>query len=506
MGPDQYIDFEAPDSKQLAEELYTTVRATGFDPGQWLGYLPDPDPVLRKMDCGIDALRALTADHKVLSSMQLRKIGTLKKKDYTLSAGTIGDAEPGAEATRLADDLRADLDNIDLYQLWAQILDAPYYGYAVVEIVWERAAGRMRIARLVPRPQEWFGWDTDDVLKFKGSQGMLAEAIHPFKAVAARHFPSADNPYGLRLLSRCLWPVAIKKGGIRFWTNLCERFGMPWIVGTARSGAQKPERQEMLSSLASMVQDAVAVITAGSEVEMHSITGTAGDLHPSLVKYMDNAISMVLMGQTLTSDIGTSGSRAASETHYAILKDLQEADETIIVTFMENLGWIYGQVNAPSVPSPEFSFREPEDYSALADLDKKLTETGVTFRREHYVRRYNLAEDEFDVRQPQPGLEGLDALGGPVMPMDHAAPTARFTPDQQEIEDFVDTMVPRGSIALGRLASEIDAIIARAESFDDVRILLAELMDQADTGLAEDLQRALIATDLHGREQVNHDN
>lgn len=500
IAPDKYVDFAGPD-RQLSEELYTTARATGFDPEGWLGYLPDPDPVLRKLSGGIGVLRELTSDPKVLSSMQLRKIGTLKKKDYSLAAGTVGDAEPTADARRLAEDLGADLDRIDLYQLWSQVLDAPYYGYAVVEIVWERADRRMRIARLVPRPQEWFGWGADDSLRFRSVTDALAEPVHPHKAVAARHFPTADNPYGLRLLSRCLWPVAVKKGGIRFWTNLCERFGSPWVIGKARSGAQRPEREEMVSALARMVQDAVAVITAGSEVDVHPVTGTAGDLHGSLVRYMDNAIAMVLMGQTLTSDIGTKGSRAASETHYAVLQDLQESDETIIATFMENLAWVYGQVNAPGVPSPDFAFREPEDYSARADLDRKLVETGLTFRREHYVRRYNLAEDEFDV----PAAPSSPEQDAPAPGSDHALPAGRYTPEQQAIEDLVAGIVPAGVQALGGFQTAVDDAIRQAKSFEDLQVLLAALLDASGDPSQELLIRSMIATDLHGRESARED-
>ena len=501
-SPDTYVEFEAPGREDLVRELYTPTAAMGFDPAAWIGYLPDPDPVLLKTGDGVQVLRELTADAKVLSSIQLRKIGTLKKKDYTLTAGKVGDANSTPEAERLAADLRVDLENIDLYNLWSQILDAPFYGYAVVEIVWEAVAGRMRIARLRPRPHEWFGWDSDDVLKFKGLQGALADPVPDSKAVAVRHFPDAANPYGLRLLSRCLWPVAIKKGGIRFWTTLCERFGMPWVIGKARSGALKPERQDMLNSLSQMVQDAVAVITAGSEVQVHTMTGTAGDLHPNLVRYMDSAIAMVLMGQTLTADIGNTGSRAASDTHYDVLGDLQEADETLICTFMENLAWTYGQVNAPGVPTPSFAFVEPEDYEAQADLDKRLKETGVRFTKVHYTRRYALTEDEFEVEGPTEIHQAgeLKAVGGPSFA---SKKEWRITSDQQAVEDLVAGVMPDALKATAAMGREIDELIRKAKSFEDMQALLAAYMDAVgEDPLQDALQRALVAANMHGRDVI----
>jgi phage gp29-like protein len=504
-SPDTFVEFEAPGREDLARELYTPNAAMGFDPSAWIGYLPDPDPVLVKTGDGVQVLRELTADPKVLSSIQLRKVGTLKKKEFTLAAGKVGDANATPEAERLASDLRADLEDIDLYNLWSQVLDAPFFGSTVFEIVWQAVQGRMRIARLRQRPHEWFGWDSDDVLKFKGLQGALAEPVPEDKAVAVRHFPDASNPYGLRLLSRCLWPVAIKKGGIRFWTTLCERFGMPWVIGKARSGALKAERQDMLSNLSQMVQDAVAVVTAGSEVNVHTITGTAGDLHPALVRYMDSAIAMVLMGQTLTADIGSNGSRAASETHYDVLGDLRDADETLICTFMENLAWTYGQVNAPGVPTPTFAFVEPEDHSAQADLDKKLKEAGVRFTRPHFTRRYGLAEDEFEVEGAtvEPGGKGQGA-GGP----EFAAAALRrpaFTPDQQALEGLIGAIMPDAVGITARIGADIDTLIRQAKDFEDLKMLLLAAMDQADPDLENLLQRGLVAADMHGRAVVGAD-
>ncbi len=504
-SPDTYVEFEAPGREDLARELYTPAAAMGFDPAEWIGYLPDPDPVLLKSGDGVQVLRELTADAKVLSSMQLRKIGTLKKKNYALTAGKLGGAGATPEAERLAADLRADLENIDLYNLWSQVLDAPFYGYAVIEIIWEATGGRMRIARLRPRPHEWFGWDSDDVLKFKGLQGALAEPVPDSKAVAVRHFPDAVNPYGLRLLSRCLWPVAIKKGGIRFWTTLCERFGMPWVIGKARSSASKTERQDMLNNLSRMVQDAVAVITSGSEVQVHSVTGTTGDLHPNLVRYMDSAIAMVLMGQTLTADIGNTGSRAASDTHYDVLGDLQDADETLICTFMENLAWTYCQVNAPGVPTPSFAFVEPEDHKAQASLDKDLKDTGVSFTKIHYVRRYGMAEDEFEVEGAAPTRA---SSARPEMGLAFSSPMAdaRFSPDQAAIERLIAGVMPDAVGATEGMAREIDGLIRKAKSFEELQALLAAYLDEAGEDPLQDvMHRALVAADMHGRDVIGGD-
>jgi phage gp29-like protein len=210
---------------------------------------------------------------------------------------------------------------------------------------------------------------------------------------------------------------------------------------------------------------------------------------------MDNAIAMVIMGQTLTADIGSSGSKAAAETHKDLLSDYATADEVLICTFMENLAWIYGRVNAPGILTPTFRFREPEDYEAQADLDKKLADTGVKFTKAHYVRRYNLAEDEFEV-----------ALGD-VAIADHAQATG-YPPEQQALEDLADNERDKAAKVFDRkVMARIKSIVQESGSYDEVQERLAAELKKGFAGadLEDMLQQALVAADLWGRFQVNEE-
>lgn len=497
VSPTQYISFaEQSEStrRALTSELYTASIAGGFDPAGWLGTLPDPDPVLRKTGDGVSVLRALTADTKVISSIQNRKLGTLKKRDYVLEPGVAEGTDPDATAANVCKRLETDLARVDLYNVFSQVLDAPYYGYAVVEVLWEPAGGWMQVADLKPRMVEWFSFSEKHEPVFIGG-GSDPQPIPFGKAVFARHFPEAANPFGLRLLSRCLWPVAIKKGGIRFWTMLCERFGLPWVIGRAPAGGgDKANREEIATALAGMVQDAVAVVSAGTEVDIHGLKGST-DLHPKLIEYNDKAIAMVLMGQTLTADIGEGGSRAAAQVHGGVLDDYREADETLITTFMEELSWIYTQVNAAGALSPVFRYREPTDYQAQADLDTKLNGVGVRFKKVHFERRYNLTEDEFDLDGGEPGG---DAENGEKTEL--AAPGAGFGPNQQAIEGLIGALVEAGGNALaGNEKKILDAVLS-AGSFEDAMDNLLALYPDLSTDRLQDLmERGLLNADLFGR-------
>jgi len=485
-----FSDQPAGREMLLAEVATRETSGDSFLTG--LGLLPDPDPVLRKRGDDATVLRDLSADDAVCTAIQSRKIKTLNKRNFRFSPGALDGQEPNESAVALCRALEKDLERVDLLALFSEILDAPYYGYTVIELLWRANAGAMRLADIVAKPRHWFGWNDLNQFCFLEA-GVSEKPVPPHKFVVARHFPSYENPYGLRLLSRCLWPVAFKSGGVRFWMIFAERFGIPWVIGHY-TGGDETKRQQMLSQLSTMVQDAVAVISGGGNVDIHDVSGKAGALHQDMVKHWDSAVSRVIMGQTLTSsDGGGAGSYALGQTHYAVLEDYAECDETLLATAMNDLAWSYGQVNAPGELSPVFEFIQPEDHMSRAELDGKLKESGVRFRKAHYTRAYGLAEDEFDV-------EGDDA-GQPAFSSDFAEAEDNA---QRILDDMVTKALPKAVGISESMVNEILTLVDKAESYEDLQILLGEALSglASDKELEQAMQEILIAAELYGRYSV----
>ena len=481
------------DRRQLLNEIATR-QAAGHDLAGWLGLMPDPDPVLRKRGDNASVLDELTADDQVAMAIQQRKLGVLEKGGYRMTPGAAQGEEPDAAAVSLRDELWADLERVDLHNLMSELLDAPYHGFTVAEIIWTPDSGRLRVHDIRVRNRHWFGFGGDGDLRFRSASNPAGEPCHPYKFVLARHFPTATNPYGLRLLSRCLWPVAFKRAGIEWWVKFIERFGQPWVVGKSWQGAQKKDREEMLGQLAAMVDSATAVLSAGAEVEIHEAGGNPGDLHREFGRRWDAAISKVLMGQTLTAELSDVGARAASETHYGILEDIRAADMRIVRAFFDDLAWVYAQVNAPGVLSPTWGWDEPEDRSELADQAKRLVEAGVRFRKEYFVRRFDLAEDEFDVDAAPatpPPPESFAAA-------DPAEASARGT--QDAIDAMLSGLMPEAEAASAERNRRVAALVAEADSYEEIMAGLPGLLpDVRSDAMTDILHRALLAADLFGR-------
>ena len=348
----EFIEFAGPDYKGLTSEVATRQAAGELDLSSFLSWLPDPDPVLRKRGDDASVLEDLTADDQVYTAMQNRKQRVLNNRDYDFKPGVRPGQEASPQAQALCDQMTEDLEDIKLINVFNAILDAPFFGSSFLELIWEAQGGRYRLADIKAKPRAWFVFNADGVPCLKARHQVDAQPLPRFKFLVPRHFPTYENPYGLRLLSRCLWPVAFKRGGIKFFTRFLDRYGQPWTLGKAPANFSQPEKQAMAADLAAMVQDAVAVIPHGAEVTLVESKGTAGAQFELYLKRWDKAILKVIGGQTLTSEMDGQGSRAAASVHMDVAEDLAEADQYLVECTMNDLALIYREINAPGSGSP----------------------------------------------------------------------------------------------------------------------------------------------------------
>lgn len=390
---------EPVEQKQLFQDIAS--RHTAFDEAGLLSLLPSPDPVLRRLvEGGAQVLEQLTGDAHVMSVVQTRKLGSLQKSFRILpGANRDGSISPASEAVYEA--LKADLENIEINNLINQILDAPLYGLQPLELSWEPKEGKARLKSVRALPSRWFGFDQDNEPRFiSHKDGILGEKLPYGKFVFARHFPSYDNPYGTALLSRCLWPVSFKKGGIKFWVQLAEKYGMPFLVGSYPNGTTEAEQGKLLSSLANAVRDFVMIAPEGGKVEIKesSSHATAG-IHKDLKDAMNDEISKVILGQNLTTEV-KGGSFAASKTHADVLATYQRADQKLVEATINQIFKTYQRINDLEAIAPIFEFEKAAEHNQnLAERDKVLSDQGVSFSKSYYMDQYGLKPEDFELAE-----------------------------------------------------------------------------------------------------------
>ncbi len=526
-----FLPFKGED---LTTELATRENAGAWlsGVGLWLDQLPDPDPVLRKRGDDAAILTELSADDQVTVAMLSRKNRVLNCPHYGFRAGAPDGEQATPEAEELYRRFAKDLERTNLRTVISGMLDAPFYGYTPLELLWRPGPdGWWHMVDVVPRPYHWFAFDAENKPIFRGEWGAALyderlRTLPPGKFVFVSHHASYDNPYGLRLLSRCLWPVAFKKGGLQFYARFAEKYGQPWLVLKAPSKATKLEKRDMAGDLSRMVRDCLAVIPYGSEMEFLTAGSMQTDLHERFIARQDRSISKLLMGQTLTVELeGRNNSQAASTVHEDVAEGLADADKAMVADGWNEIAWLYARVNAgPEVLAPLFSYEEPEDLSARADLDKKLWDMGVRFKPEHFADNYNLKPEEFSIQEATPSVPGFN-FAAPA-PRRIAAVDARKRAEpanghgadappsgrpvhqraQATFDAALETMLPDAVKASGPFRKKIENAINMATSPDDLQLRLADLLapsvtpDELETFMARSMTAAagFGATAVHG--------
>jgi hypothetical protein len=212
---DMILDQRGQPVKIEKHSLTTEVASWSSATGTSYDILPDPDPVLRKRGDDATVLDALAADDQVTMAMQLRKRRVTNKGRYDYSPGQ---PRKGRSATNgavaIARDLTHDLAGIKLKNQFNAILAANFYGYSVIELFWGVEGSRFRLVGMEEKPRTWFTFSGRGELMFLLNG--RAVPVPYGKFLVARHEPTYENPFGLRLLSRCLWPVAFKRSGVEW--------------------------------------------------------------------------------------------------------------------------------------------------------------------------------------------------------------------------------------------------------------------------------------------------
>lgn len=381
---------QQPQETSLFEKMIQSKDVAGMY--DLISYLPNPDIILRKTGKGLDTLRKLTNHYQVGTCIDSRKAGVTSLKFELLQGNT---PQNNFEIYQNI------FDSIDIYSLLEDILDAPLYGFAPIEITWEKDGDIIIPTSFEAEPQEWFKFNSDGQFFFKHKSypdGLLIEPELSYKFLLPKNKATKINPYGQCILSRCFWNVAFINGGMEFWVKFMEKYGMPYMFGKYDRSMNKDDRENLLQQLINMVQDAVGVIPADGSVEILNTGDKASSaIYNDLITKCENNISKSILGQTLTTDVGSVGSFAASKTHNEVRKDIVTSDKRLCIKTFNKLIEYINDINFGDKDIPTASINEENGIKQdIAERDNKIYSTGFRFTKSYMMKTYNFAENDIE--------------------------------------------------------------------------------------------------------------
>lgn len=464
-----------------------------------------------------DAAEGAPADYLALAEeMEERdphyaSVLSVRKRVISGVTPTVEPASPSARDAEIADTVRAAIAEHDAWpELVEDLLDALGKGFSVVEIDWAPSAARWTPRGFLHRDPRWFTYDleTGRELRLLDEGAPEGLALAPFRFI--RHEPKLKSGLPLRggLARLVAFSWICKAYDVKDWIAFVEAYGLPLRLGRYGPEATPDDVRVLHQAVANIGTDAAAVLPKSMEIEFQQIAsaGTGADVFRTLADWVDAQVSKAVLGQTMTSDNGSS--MAQARVHNDVRLDIAQADARALTrTIMRDLVRPFVDLNfgvQAAYPHVSIAIPEPDDTDAMVRGVAALAPLGVRFSAGELRARLGLSD---------PGADDADTIGGtpaapPVAPP--ATATARaLTPvetaaaqpaavltDARDIYAGLDAVEAAAALDWSRQMTPLIAPILQAAeeagSFEAFRARLPALLGEMEIGpLVDGLAAAL---------------
>ena len=253
-------------------------------------------------------------------------------------------------------------------------------GFSVSEVVWKRDDNRIKPEKIVSHNARRFAFGEDWKPRLRTWTNMTDGIELPErKFIVHRHGVVGNNPYGLGLGSQLFWAVLFKREGIAFWLHFLDKFAGPTVVAQTPYGMISEEQQKLLNDLANIRTSAALTVPIGTDVKFLEAARSGSVSYKEWLEYWDKQISICILGETLTTDIGSVGSKAAAETHAGMLDLLVDSDgDHLTDTLYETLCTWLIDYNFPGAAVPRIWRVRPSNETAKAETRKAKAEAATS--------------------------------------------------------------------------------------------------------------------------------
>ncbi len=322
---------------------------------------------------GLKIYDEIERDTHAFAMLQKRK-KTLVAREWVIEAASDAPLD-----VRAAEICKALLKALPFDRICEDFLDATLKGFAVSEIVWGRREGLIAPEKIVAHDQRRFVFDEDwnpRLLTFADMRDGIE--LPGRKFMVHRHGVKGNNPYGLGLGTRLFWPVLFKREGVTFWLHFLEKFAGPTVVAEIPYGTLPEEQRKIMLSLNQIRTSSAVTMPVGTDTKFLEAARSGSVTYQEFITYWDKQMSICVNGETLTTDIGSNGSRAASQTHENMLENLVDSDGDLLSDTLKQqlLTWIV-DYNVPGARVPDVWRVRAENEVETAKVRKSKAEAAI---------------------------------------------------------------------------------------------------------------------------------
>lgn len=365
-------------------------------------------------------------------------------------------------------------DHDQFSDLVEDLLDAVGKGFAVVETDWQTDANVWWPRGFIWRTQRFFQFDEETGRKIRlrdESDRKDGIELKPYKFAVHSAKLKSGHVFRGGVARVVAFSLMCKGYSLKDWMAFVETYGLPLRLGRYGPEASKEDVAILFRAVANIGTDAAAVIPKFMDIEFvdNKSGGGQNPVFENLARYVDEQISKAVLGQTMTTDDGSS--QAQANVHNDVRHDVAASDaravsgtinRDIVIPFVVlNFG------SQKGYPKIKITVEEPEDIAVKSTAISTLAQVGVTFK---------MSEARSLVRMSDPE-DGDEVFGGTSAPVP-AAKLAKQTRHRHErhlarngsevdvIEDIMGDLL-EWEPAMDQFLAPVMSAIALASSYED---------------------------------------
>ena len=333
------------------------------------------------------------------------------------------------------------------------LLDSLVKGFAAVQPVWDTSVRPWRFKAFVYTDPRWFTLNQNNLREFRLKSERSPDGERLPNGRFVFHFPQIKSGLPIRggLGRLCAISLMLKAYTLKDWAAFMEVFGMPIRLGKYNKDTiTDREKATLLNALRNLGHDAAAMLPEDMTIELVDAKRPSGgdSLFGGLADYLDKQLSKGVLGQTMTTDDGSSLSQAS--VHQQVRQDILDADaralEATINEFVVK-PWVLYNFGEPALKlAPKFRFQTdpPEDHKAWTEAVLPWVAAGMKVEA-------SVPRERFGIPDPEE-REGAEILGGTEAAPEEPEAGGEGQPEGQQAREVAEN------------ATEIPANLQRTET------------------------------------------
>lgn len=297
------------------------------------------------------------------------------------------------------------------------LLDGWFRGVSLVEIAWQPGPHAALPASARPIPAAYYGWQQDGrLMLYPDGNPDHAQDIPRDRVLIGIRSASSGHPSGGALLRSLAWYWCASNFCSEWFLSFAQIFGQPFRWATYATGDQGAA-EDLAAIMEGMGTSAWGVGPEGTAIAFHETShGSSENPQLAMLERADTICDILILGQTLTTDVGDSGSRALGEVHTAVRADIVDSAANWLAEILnEQLLPTLVQLNTGAAPDlAALPYWEPArkqgvDTKVLAETIEILTRAGMPIPQAW-------AYTTLDIPEPQPGEATLTPPAPDIAP------------------------------------------------------------------------------------------